>query len=241
MPWDFWLIFFVLGVLLPLRGRLRLQKLLALPQIGRRERLSLYASTIAFQWLAVGVVAWRAWVRGLTLDELGLVIHGRWRILIAAIVGAATLGGLQWLNLRRMGRSSGKAREFMQALAERVLPQSRAELAPYLALAVTAGLCEEFLYRGFAMAALTRAGLPAWGAVLLSSVLFGLAHVYQGRGGFVSTLVIGAVFGTAKIAYDGMVPVMLWHFAVDAVAGVAGPKYLVKPVLPQPEEISTGY
>ncbi len=158
---------------------------MVLPQIGTRERLSLYASTIGFQWLAAVVVAWRAWARGLSLEELGLVVHGRWRILIAAIVGAATLGGLQWLNLRRMGRSSGKAREFMQVLAERILPQSRLELVPFLALAVTAGLCEEFLYRGFAMAALTRAGLPSWGVVLLSSVLFGLAHLYQGRGGLV--------------------------------------------------------
>jgi membrane protease YdiL (CAAX protease family) len=232
MPWDFWLIFVVLGVFLPLRGRLRLQKLLALPQIGRGERLSLYASTIAFQWLAAGVVAWRAWARGLTLDELGLVVHGRWRILIAAMVGAATLGSLQWLNLRRMGRSSGKAREFMKALAERILPQSSVELLPYFALALTAGLCEEFLYRGFAMAALTRAGLPIGGVVLLSSVFFGLAHLYQGRGGLVSTLVIGTVFGTARIAYDGLAPVMLWHFAVDAVAGVAGPKFLLKGVPP---------
>jgi membrane protease YdiL (CAAX protease family) len=239
MPWDFWLIFIVLGVLLPLRGRLRLQKLLALPQIGRRERLSLYASTIAFQWLAVGVVAWRAWVRGLTLDQLGLVVHGRLRILIAAIVGAATLGGLQWLNLRRMGRSSGKGREFMQQLAERILPRSAAERIPYFALAATAGLCEEFLYRGFAMAALARVGLPPWGVVLLSSVLFGLAHLYQGRGGLLSTLVVGAVFGTARIAYDGMIPVMVWHFAIDAVAGVAGPKYLLKQVLPTRQEIST--
>jgi membrane protease YdiL (CAAX protease family) len=236
MPWDFWLIFVVLGVVLPLRGRMRLQKLLALPQVGGRERLSLYASTIAFQWLAVGVVAWRAWARGLALEELGLVIHGRWRILIAAIVGGATLGALQWLNLRRMGRSAGKAREFIQALAERILPQSRVELLPYLALAATAGLCEEFLYRGFAMAALTRAGLPVWGVVLLSSVFFGLAHLYQGRGGLVSTLVIGTVFGTARIAYDGLVPTMLWHFAVDAVAGVAGPKYLLKRVPPTVEE-----
>jgi uncharacterized protein len=230
MPWDFWLIFIVLGVLLPLRGRLRLQKLMTIPQMGRRERLALYASTVAFQWLAVGVVAWRAWARGLTLDELGLVIHGRLRILIAAIVGAATLGSLQWLNLRRMGKSSGKAHEFMKLLAERILPQSPMELLPYLGLAATAGLCEEFLYRGFAMAALTRAGLPVWGVVLLSSVLFGLAHLYQGRGGIVSTLVVGTVFGTARIAYDGLVPVMVWHFAVDAVAGVAGPKYLVKAV-----------
>ena len=236
MPWDFWLIFIVLGVLLPLRGRLRLQKLMVLPQIGARERLSLYASTIGFQWLAAAVVAWRAWARGLGLNELGLVVHGRWRITIATIVGAATLGGLQWLNLRRMGRSAGKAREFMRVLAERILPQSRLELVPFLALAVTAGVCEEFLYRGFAMAALTRAGLPAWSVVLLSSVLFGLAHLYQGRGGLVSTLVIGTVFGTARIAYDGLVPVVVWHFAVDAVAGVAGPKYLIRAVAPTTEE-----
>ena len=89
------------------------------------------------------------------------------------------------------------------------------------------------------MAVLARAGLAVWGVVLLSSVLFGLAHLYQGRGGLLSTLVIGTVFGTARIAYDGMVPVMLWHFAVDAVAGVAGPKYLLKQVLPKAEEIST--
>jgi membrane protease YdiL (CAAX protease family) len=237
MPWDFWLIFMALGLLLPLRGRRRLQKLMTIPQVGRRERLSLYASTIGFQWLAVGVVSWRAWARGLTPDELGLVVHGHWRVWITAMVGAATLGTLQWFNLRRMGRSSGKARKFFEVLAARILPQSRVELLPYFALAVTAGLCEEFLYRGFAMAALTRAGLPVWGVVLSSSILFGLAHLYQGRGGIVSTLVIGTVFGTARIAYDGLLAVMLWHFAVDAVAGVAGPKYLVRALPAAGEEI----
>jgi uncharacterized protein len=241
MPWDFWLIFLVLGVFLPLRGRRRLQKLMALPEIAARQRLSLYASTIAFQWLVAAVVAWRSRARGLSLDELGLVVHGRSRILIAAIVGAATLGALQWLNLRRMGRSSGKAREFLEALAERILPQSPVELAPYLVLALTAGLCEEFLYRGFSMAAFTKAGLPVWGVVLLSSVFFALAHLYQGLGGVVSTLVIGTVFGTARIAYDGLLPAMVCHFAVDAVAGVAGPKYLLKGLVPKaplaPEEI----
>jgi len=70
----------------------------------------------------------------------------------------------------------------IQAIAERILPQSRVELLPYLALAITAGLCEEFLYRGFAMAVLVHVGLQAWVAVLLSSILFGLAHSYQGRG-----------------------------------------------------------
>jgi membrane protease YdiL (CAAX protease family) len=228
MPWDFWVIFFALGVLLPWRGHARLKKMLATPRTSTRERLLLYASTIGFQWLAAAITAWRAWARGLTFEELGLVVHGRLRILFAAIVGAAALGALQWFNLRRLGGTPGKARDFMQALAERILPQSRIELLPFLALAVTAGICEEFLYRGFAMAALTRAGLPVWGVVLVSSILFGLAHLYQGRGGLVSTLVIGTVFGTARAAYDGWAAVALWHMAVDAVAGAAGPRYLLQ-------------
>ncbi|HET8921426.1 MAG TPA: CPBP family intramembrane glutamic endopeptidase [Candidatus Acidoferrum sp.] len=203
-----------------------MEKLLASPQVGTIERLVLYASTIAFQWLAVVVVAWRAWVHGYSAAELGLTIPDRTKILVAAIVGAATIAGLQWLNLRRVGKLPLKARGRFQAIAERILPQSAVELRPYLALAMTAGLCEEFLYRGFAMAVLSRAGLSVWAVVLLSSGLFGLAHLYQGRGGLVGTLVVGTVLGMARIKYDSLVPVIFWHAALDIVAGVAGPRYL---------------
>jgi hypothetical protein len=228
MPWDFWLIFLFLGVLLPWRGRIKLRRLLALPSVGTAERISLYASTIAFQWLATAVVAWRSWAHGYTARELGLGMHAGSRVLIGAVVGAATLGLLHALNLRRMGQLPEKSHGSLQVLAERILPQSGLETMPYFALAVTAGLCEEFIYRGFAMAALARAGLPVWGAVLLSSVLFGLAHLYQGAGGLVGTLVIGTVFGTGRMAYDGLIPVMIWHITIDVVAGMAGPKYLVR-------------
>jgi membrane protease YdiL (CAAX protease family) len=226
MPWDFWLIFLFFAVILPWRGRSRLKNLLEKAHVGTSERLSLYASTIAFQWLAVAVVGWRAWARGYTSLEMGLVFRWRTGITIVAVLGAAILAAGQWFNLRRMGSLSSPRTANLQALAERIFPQSSVELLPYFALAVTAGICEEFLYRGFAMAVLTRAGLPTWCVVLLSAILFGLAHIYQGRGGFVSTLVIGTVFGTVRIAYDSLVPVMVWHAAVDIVAGIAGPKYL---------------
>ncbi len=228
MSWDIALIFFVLAVILPWRGRARLKKLMAMPQVGTMERLVLYASTIGFQWLAVAVVAWRAWAHGYTAEQLGLAIHDRTKILGASLFGAATIAVLQWLNLRRMGRLPAKARGPIQAIAERILPQSTIELLPFLALAITAGLCEEFLYRGFAMAVLRHLGSPAWVAVLISSIFFGLAHLYQGRGGFFSTLLIGTLFGTGRIAYNSLVPVMIWHSAVDLVAGVAGPRYLAK-------------
>jgi membrane protease YdiL (CAAX protease family) len=227
VPWDIALIFFVLGVILPWGGRARLKKLMAMPHVGTMERLVLYASTIGFQWVAVAVVAWRAWAHGYTAAELGLAIHGKTEILVASLVGAATVAILQWLNLRRMGRLPAKARGSMQAIAERILPRSTIELLLFLALAITAGLCEEFLYRGFAMAVLAKLGSSPWAAVLISSILFGLAHLYQGRGGLFSTLVIGTVFGTCRIAYNSLVPAIFWHSAVDLVAGVAGPRYLV--------------
>lgn len=164
---------------------------------------------------------------GFRARDLGLGIHSRVAVFAAAFIGSAVLVTLHWLNLRRVGRAPANARGPLQALAERILPQSRRELVLFLVLALTAGLCEEFLYRGFAMAVLARAGLPTWGVVLASSILFGLAHLYQGRGGFVGTLILGLLFGAARIAYDSLAPVMCWHVAVDAVAGIAGPKYLV--------------
>jgi membrane protease YdiL (CAAX protease family) len=226
MPWDIWLIFLVLGLILPWRGRVRMKKLLAMPHVGTVERLTLYASTIAFQWFAVAVVAWRAWAHGFTASQLGLTIHAKTRVLVASIVGAATIAALQWLNLRRVGKIPVEARGSLQALAERILPQSTVELLPYLALATTAGLCEEFLYRGFAMAVLAHVGPGAWVAVLLSSALFGLAHSYQGRSGIVTTLLIGLLLGASRIAYDSLIPAIFWHSAVDMVAGIAGPRYL---------------
>src|SRR5712691_2979135 len=228
MPWDTWVIFLVLGLVLPWRGRARMKKLLALPQVTTMERLILYASTIAFQWFAVAVVAWRAWAHGFTASQLGLTIHDRTGILVASIVGAAAIAALQWLNLRRVGRIPAEARGSLQAIAERILPQSTVELLPYLALAITAGLCEEFLYRGFVMAVLVQVGFQAWAVVLLSSVLFGLAHSYQGRSGILMTLFVGLILGTSRIAYGSLVPAIFWHGAVDIVAGTAGPRYLTQ-------------
>jgi membrane protease YdiL (CAAX protease family) len=227
MPWDILLIFFVLGVIVPWRGRARLKQLLARPRVEPAERLSLYCSTIAFQWIATAVAAWRAWAHGFTATQLGLAVPNRLKLLVITVLGAALIVTLQWLNLRRMGRSTSPLRGPLQALAERILPQSTMELIPFFALAVTAGLCEEFLYRGFAMAVLTRSGLPTFAVVISSAILFGMAHLYQGRSGFVSTTLLGILLGVSRAALGSLVPVVAWHMGVDVVAGVAGPRYLI--------------
>jgi uncharacterized protein len=226
MPWDFWLIFLFLGVVVPWRGRLRLERLLAMPAIDTKQRLVLYGGTIVFQWILAGLVVWRAKAGGLTPRELGLARPTTVRLLLWSAIGALALGLFQWFNLRRVGRMTGPVPDFMRKLAARILPQTGLEFAPYCVLALTAGVCEEFLYRGFTMAALGRAGVFIWAAVLLSSALFGLAHSYQGRSGVVGTALMGLLFGAARVAFASLLPVIVWHATVDLVAGIAGPRYL---------------
>jgi membrane protease YdiL (CAAX protease family) len=228
MPWDFWLIFFFLSVVIPWRGYTRLKKLLARPSVDTKEKMALYAVTIGFQWVLVGLVAWRSLVRGMTIQELGLGSQNWFGIVAVGIFGAILIGGLQWLNLRRIGKMEGEAPELLRKLANRLLPVNFLEYLPYAALAITAGVCEEFVYRGFAIAAFSRAGLPLWLVVIASSVLFGLAHAYQGRGGIVSTGIFGVLLAISRLWFGSLLPVMMWHAGLDLAAGIAAPKYLLK-------------
>jgi len=226
MPWDFWLIFFVLAIVVPWRGRVRLQRLLAQPVFRTKEKLVLYGTTIAFQWILLGVVAWRAMAGGLSQSELGLTRGFDATIVMWTVIGALALGTFQWFNLRRLGGMTGAVPELMRKLSERLMPQTPVESAPYAALAVTAGVCEEFVYRGFVMAALARVGIATWMVLMISSVLFGCAHAYQGRSGIIGTTLMGFVFGLVRVFTVSLAPAVVWHAAIDLVAGVAGPRFL---------------
>src|SRR2546423_6479459 len=148
MPWDIWVIFLLLGLILPWRGQQRMKKLLAMPRVTTVERLTLYASTMALQWCAVALVAWRGWAHRFTASQLGLTIHDRTRILVVSIAGALTMAAFQWLNLRRGGGISLEARGPGQAPAESNPPQTTGGLVPHFALALSPGIREGVLYRG---------------------------------------------------------------------------------------------
>lgn len=227
MPWDFVLIFFVLAVIVPWRGWARLQRLLAMPSISSRDRVSLYMTSIATQWIVTAVIAWRAFARGFSLSSLGVKFNPLWELLLFGFLGAVLIGLAHWFNLRRVGRSKSPGVDRIKAMASKIFPHTSREAVIFCGLAMTAGICEEFLYRGFVFGALSKFAFPVWGVLLVSSVLFGLAHAYQGPGGMLGTLILGAVFGLVRILYDSLVPVVFWHAAVDIVAGFAGKLYLI--------------
>jgi|SRR5579859_3570624 len=228
MPWDFFLILFLLAVVVPWRGSARMERLVALPSAGSRDRIRLYLTSISTQWIITIAVAWRAFARGLSYAELGLQFTPVVELLFIGFGGAALFGAAHWFNLRRVGRSSNPAVERIRRVGAKILPHSGREMALFGLLSLTAGVCEEFIYRGFVCGALLHVHAPAWAVLCISSILFGLAHAYQGRGGVVGTLLLGTVFGLTRILYDSLVPVILWHAAVDLVAGLAGRRYLIE-------------
>lgn len=225
MPWDFWLIFLFLSIVLPWRGRERMRHFMAQPEVSGRERIRLYLSTILFQWLLAAVVAWRALARGLTFAQLGLARELLASTVALSVIGAMLIAFGHWMNLRRLAGSNHPAAERLRAMAARLFPRSPKETVFFTLLAVTAGICEEFIFRGFVIGALFAAGLSNWMAVAVSSLMFGAAHLYQGKGGSAGTGILGIVFASVRIAYHSIFPVVIWHAVLDIVAGIAGARY----------------
>jgi len=235
VPWDFLAILLVLAVAIPWRGRVRVRRLMAQPTVTPLERLTLYASTIAFQWIGVAIVAWRAWARGLGPAALGLPIADPGRTAATAIALTALLLGAQIIGLRQAARLAPEKRGYIQHLASKLLPQNTVERLAFAALATTVGVCEEFLYRGFVFAAFS--GLSGWILGLFgSALLFGLAHLYQGKKGMAATFVAGILFAGARLFSGNLAPGIVAHTAVDLTAGLLAPRLLR--VQPEPSPVT---
>src|SRR5215467_9531980 len=96
MPWDFWLIFLLLGLVIPWRGYARMRHLMTLPEVTSRERIKMYCATILFQWALTAMVAWRALARGLSLGELGIARALSFSLLAVSLIGAALIAVAHW-------------------------------------------------------------------------------------------------------------------------------------------------
>ena len=51
----------------------------------------------------------------------------------------------------------------------------------------------------------------------------------------VMTFLVGLLLGWSRLAYASLIPAILWHTAVDVVAGTAGPRYLLRKQAPVEE------
>jgi len=98
-----------------------------------------------------------------------------------------------------------------------ILPGTAEERRWFVLVAITAGVCEEILYRGFLIQYFrelpVHLGLLA--ALILSACVFGIAHLYQGIVGIVQTAIVGALFGVLFLATGSLLLPMILHALID--------------------------
>lgn len=86
--------------------------------------------------------------------------------------------------------------------------------------AATASILEETIMIGYLFARLRERGMKDTKIIWLSAIIRGSYHLYQGFGGLVGNLVMGAVFGYWYRKTGKLVPLLFAHFLLDAVVFV---------------------
>src|ERR1700693_809594 len=181
------------------------------------NRVRFYVVTLFYEWLLFVLVVVGVRRNGASvLIVLGEHWHSVRQVLrdvgIAAgfwIVAAMLLWIFGWLlRIAALGRNVS------------MLPHRGIELTPWIALSVTAGICEEAIFRGYLQRQFMALTKSAPAGILLSAAAFGAAHAYQGFRMVVLISVYGAMFGILAHWRRSVHPGMIAHAWQDCLNGV---------------------
>lgn len=194
---------------------------------GSAQKIGYYKSLCALLWIASFVAvasvgfrevftitplpndaAWlfgHAWVRSLV--EMAIVLFFGLAFLPCAIIA--------WKRLNNRPRTYRSAKGFKSF--EYFFPATRTERRWWVFVSVTAGCCEETLFRGFMLHYLHV--LP-WTlsltlALLVSSCIFGLNHLYSGVSGVAASATGGFLFGLLFLLGGNLLLPVLLHALTD--------------------------
>jgi len=188
------------------------------------DRLRFYRRGMIELWLlTLAVLSWWLW-SGRTAVAIGIGVPGGWAFWVGMVIVAALSAalGYQVVMVRGSAEVQAQVRKQFQGVPALIMPRDELERRTWIGLSLTAGFCEELLYRGFLTWYLMN-WLPGVAAVLVSAAIFGLAHLYLGWGlGVLRASAVGVVFGAAYLMTGSLwVPIVL-HAAVDITSGLTG-------------------
>jgi membrane protease YdiL (CAAX protease family) len=202
-----------LALVLPVVGRSRYRALQRLGGLEPGLRSAAYRSSISRQWVMVALALVVLVAAGAPLEDLGLRPSGRLLPELLPGLGLLVLlGGGLAVALRVWPAARSLALRPVAAL----LPVTTSERRLFVGVAVTAGIAEEIVFRGFVLVYLTDiANLPLGGAMVVSAVLFGLAHAYQGPVGVLFTGLAGYWLAGLYVLTGSLVLPVVVHALVD--------------------------
>jgi membrane protease YdiL (CAAX protease family) len=168
-----------------------------------------------------------------------------WLLFVLVVVGVRRSGasvfivlGEHWHSVRQVLRDIGIAAGFwivsamllwifgwllrIAALGRNVsmLPHRGIELTLWIALSVTAGICEETIFRGYLQRQFMALTKSAPAGILLAAAAFGAAHAYQGLRMVILIGLYGAMFGILAYWRGSVRPGMIAHAWQDSLNGV---------------------
>ncbi|MEV7023165.1 CPBP family intramembrane glutamic endopeptidase [Kitasatospora sp. NPDC093558] len=152
---------------------------------------------------------------GAALRVLGFDLRQKLRDLGRGAVVAAVIGG-SGLLLYLASQAAG----YNLKVAPSGLPDVWWRVPVLVLSAWQNAILEEVVVLGYLLRRLGQLGWSWPAAVVASSVLRGSYHLYQGVGGLVGNMVMGAVFCLAYRRWGRVMPLVMAHALIDTVAFV---------------------
>jgi hypothetical protein len=201
----------------PWAGRRRYRRLLDRVTTEPDARLRHYLRGIGGEWVASAIIVLVGVAAGRSAASIGLAAGthpGANTALIAEVAVVLAISAVVF----RFGGAGVRAALRRQARGfAALLPHDRRERWAFAGLAVTAGICEEFVFRGFGVAYLRWLwpAAPRPAMIVIVGAAFGLAHLYQGGRGIVLTGLVGGYLTWLVLATGSLVPAMIIHALLD--------------------------
>ena len=212
--WTHTLALGVVLTLMALYGHAR-----ATPDAG--SRLTRYGSSLVFEWLLLGAVVAGVYqrrefftkaLRGSPLTGAQSVALGFGVYVLASAAILAVAAALYFTPL-------GRARNPEVVLA--MLPRTPLEWLLWACVSLTAGICEELIFRGYLQQQFTAWTRQPVLAILLASLAFGSVHLYEGAGAILPLAALAIVYGFVVRHFRGdLRAVIVAHTLQDFLVAV---------------------
>lgn len=235
MVWGFWLVIIFTLVYEPIIGYYGFQKFKVDVRRNEHARLKYYKNISIGLWVPTVFILLLVVFTDLTLTDIGLSIPSINTDILGSLVtysvfaiGLLYVCGILYYSIGyhvsdkiRTKLAKAKEKEWGESSLVDIMPVTAREKKVWNYVSLTAGVTEEIIYRGFLLLALTYLfpTLSIWLIIVISSLLFGLAHTYQGfLTGVVRTTIVGVLFSIIYIGIGSILPLIVLHFLIDYMA-----------------------
>jgi uncharacterized protein len=186
------------------------------------SKLPQYLWTMAWEWILVGFI-WLGTRKRIRMRDL---IGGRWATLEDFFLDVVYAGAFWLCALVVLGTGAklmhldqaGKIESMRKQLGF-LTPGTNLELAVWFCVSTTAGVCEEIIFRGYLQRQFATIGDSMLIGVLLSAVVFGASHGYEGPARMILIGIFGLMFGLLAWWRKSLRTGMMAHAWHDAFSG----------------------